>query len=121
MISLATQINHINTSQNTNTETTQTFHQSKSTYNTMMNLNLLLLSAAALFNGATAADTVDLRSAANYAILAQTGISSMPDSSVNGHIAVSPIAATAITGFSLTKASTDDFSTSMQVNNGGNA
>jgi hypothetical protein len=90
----------------------------------MMKFNLLLLSAAALFNGATALDNgrlVELGTAGDYAILAQTGISSVPDSSVNGHIAVSPIAATAITGFSLTKASTDDFSTSTQVNNGGKA
>jgi hypothetical protein len=90
----------------------------------MMKLNLLLLSGAALFNSATALDNgraVELGSAGDYAILAKTGISSVPDSSINGHIAVSPIAATAITGFSLTKASSDDFSTSTQVNNEGKA
>jgi hypothetical protein len=103
------------TSQNINTETTQTFHPSKSTYNTMMNLNLLLLSAAALFNGATAAETVELGGAADYAILAQTGISSVPDSSVTGHIAVSPIEATAITGFGLIMDSSGVFSTASQV------
>ncbi len=84
----------------------------------MMKLNLLLLTAAALFNSAAALDdgrAVELGSAGDYAILAKTGISSVPASSINGHIAVSPIAATAITGFSLTKESTDDWSTSTQV------
>jgi hypothetical protein len=81
----------------------------------MMNLNLLLLSVAALFNAASAADKVDLGSAINYAILAQTGISSVPASDITGSIAVSPYAATAITGFGLTKAAEDDFSTSTQV------
>jgi hypothetical protein len=79
-------------------QTTQTFHQSKFT----MKLNLLLLSAAALINAATAADvvlTVNLRSAGDYTILAKTGISTVPQSSITGNIAVSPIAAEAVTGF----------------------
>jgi hypothetical protein len=81
----------------------------------MMKLNLLLLSAAAaLFNGATAADTVNLRSAGDYAILTKTGISSVPASAITGNIAVSPIAATAITGFSLTQVTGQDWSTSPQ-------
>jgi hypothetical protein len=63
----------------------------------MMKFNFLLLSAAALFNGATAAETV------NFAVpettsLQETGISTVPDSSVTGHIAISPIEAAAITG-----------------------
>jgi ABC-type Na+ efflux pump permease subunit len=65
----------------------------------------LLLSSAALFNAATADDTptietisgVNLRAAGNYAILAKSGISTVPDSSVTIHIAVSPIEAAAIT------------------------
>jgi hypothetical protein len=80
----------------------------------MMKFNFLLLSAAALFNGATATETVDLKSAANYAILTKTGISSVPDSSITGNIAVSPIAATAITGFSLTQTAGEDWSKSTQ-------
>jgi hypothetical protein len=74
-----------------------TFHPSKST----MKLNLLLLSAAALVNAATAAETVNLGKAGDYTILAKTGISTVPQSSITGNIAVSPIDSTAITGFSL--------------------
>jgi hypothetical protein len=68
-----------------------------------MKLNLLLLSAAALFNAATvdAEPTVNLGTAEEYTILAKTGISTVPDSIITGDIAVSPIAAGAITGFAL--------------------
>jgi len=58
---------------------------------------------------------VNLRSAANYAILAKTGVSTVPPSVITGSIAVSPIAATGLTGFSLTVDSTGQFSTSAQV------
>jgi hypothetical protein len=88
----------------------------------MMKLNLLLLSAAALFNAATADEAldngraVDLGSAANYAILANSGISSVPASDITGDIAVSPsVTSTAITGFTLMKDVDDDFSTSTQL------
>jgi hypothetical protein len=83
----------------------------------MMKFNFLLLSAAALLNCATAIDpfaAVDLGSAINYAILSTKGISTVPTSSITGDIAVSPIAATAMTGFSLTKTAGDSFSTSTQ-------
>jgi len=58
---------------------------------------------------------VNLRTAANFAILAETGISTVPPSVITGAIAVSPIAANAITGFSLTLDSTGQFATSGQV------
>ncbi|KAJ7625175.1 antifreeze protein, partial [Mycena rosella] len=58
---------------------------------------------------------VNLRTAANYAILAQTGVSTLPPSVITGAVAVSPIAANAITGFSLILDSTGQFSTSTQV------
>jgi hypothetical protein len=48
------------------------------------------------------------------------GISTVPDSVVTGSIAVSPIAANAITGFSLTSDSSGEFSTSDQVVADGN-
>jgi hypothetical protein len=51
----------------------------------------------------------------DYAILAEAGISTVPSSTINGNIGVSPIAATAITGFALTADSTTQFSTSTQV------
>jgi hypothetical protein len=56
--------------------------------------------------------------AKDYAILAKTGISTLPYpivSSVTGNLGVSPIAATAVTGFDLTADSTTLFSTSTQV------
>ncbi|CAE8729154.1 unnamed protein product, partial [Polarella glacialis] len=49
------------------------------------------------------------------AILSKAGISTEPTSAVTGNIGVSPIAATAITGFSLTADSTNEFATSTQV------
>lgn len=58
---------------------------------------------------------VDLGTAANYTILAKSGISSVPASVITGNIGVSPIAATAITGFSLTADATNVFATSTQV------
>ncbi|KAJ7167428.1 antifreeze protein [Mycena crocata] len=58
---------------------------------------------------------VNLRTAANYAILAQSGVSTVPPSVITGSVAVSPIAANALTGFSLTLDSTRQFSTSGQV------
>jgi hypothetical protein len=58
---------------------------------------------------------VNLASAINYVILAKSGISTVPTSAVTGSIAVSPQAATYITGFSLTADPTNVFSTSTQV------
>lgn len=58
---------------------------------------------------------VNLGTAGNYAILAKTGISSVPNSVVTGNIGVSPIDATAITGFSLTMDATNEFSISSQI------
>jgi hypothetical protein len=60
-------------------------------------------------------DAVYLGTAVKYAILTKTGISTVPDSAITGNIAVSPIAATAITGFSLTLASDAQSSTSAQL------
>ncbi len=58
---------------------------------------------------------VNLGTAGNYAILAQTQISTVPASAITGNIAVSPAAATFITGFSLTLDGTGTFSTSPQI------
>eukprot|EP00571_Detonula_confervacea_P005787 CAMPEP_0172327710 /NCGR_PEP_ID=MMETSP1058-20130122/59974_1 /TAXON_ID=83371 /ORGANISM="Detonula confervacea, Strain CCMP 353" /LENGTH=298 /DNA_ID=CAMNT_0013044793 /DNA_START=18 /DNA_END=913 /DNA_ORIENTATION=+ len=59
--------------------------------------------------------TVTLGTAGNYAILTKSGISTVPDSVITGDIAVSPIAATAMTGFSLTSTDVGKASTSAQV------
>ncbi|KAJ7167429.1 antifreeze protein [Mycena crocata] len=58
---------------------------------------------------------VNLRTAGNYAVLAKTGVSTVPPSVITGSVAISPIAANALTGFSLTLDSTGQFSTSGQV------
>ena len=53
--------------------------------------------------------------AANFAILAKTGITTVPYSVVTGDIGVSPISFTSMTGFALSADSTGTFSTSTQV------
>ena len=58
---------------------------------------------------------VNLGAAGTFAILAKSGISSVPNSVVTGDIGVSPIGSTAITGFSLIKDATNVFATSTQV------
>ncbi len=58
---------------------------------------------------------VNLRTSGSYAILAKSGISTVPPSAITGDIAVSPIESSAITGFSLTIDSSGQFSTSSQI------
>jgi hypothetical protein len=59
--------------------------------------------------------TVDLGTAANYVILAETGISTTGTTKITGDIAVSPIDRTAITGFSETLSADGTFATSSLV------
>lgn len=54
-------------------------------------------------------------SSESYVILSKTGISNVTGSNITGHIAVSPAAATYITGFSLSADPTNVFSTSSSV------
>jgi hypothetical protein len=58
---------------------------------------------------------VDLGAAGDFAILAKSGISTVPASAITGDIGISPAAATFITGFSLTADPTNVFSSSPQV------
>ncbi len=58
---------------------------------------------------------VNLGTAANYVILAKSGISTVPPSAVTGDIGVSPIDSTAITGFSLIHTAGTAFATSSQI------
>ncbi len=62
------------------------------------------------------ASAVDLGTAGNFAILAKSGISATGVTTINGNIGVSPIDATAITGFGLIMDSSNQFSTSSLVN-----
>ncbi|HEY5584599.1 MAG TPA: ice-binding family protein [Ruminiclostridium sp.] len=61
------------------------------------------------------ANSVNLGMADDFVILAKTGISSVPNSIITGNIGVSPIDATALTGFSLTADATNQFSVSSQI------
>ena len=58
---------------------------------------------------------VVLGTAGDFTILAKTAITNVPTSEIAGSIGVSPVAATAITGFALIMDSTNQFSTSSQV------
>lgn len=62
-----------------------------------------------------ASEGVELGMAGDFAILAKSGVSTVPTSAVTGDVGLSPAAATFITGFSLTMSPTDDFATSTQV------
>jgi hypothetical protein len=58
---------------------------------------------------------VNLATSGGFVILAKSGISTVSPSVITGNIAVSPLAATYITGFSLIADGTNVFSTSSQV------
>ena len=58
---------------------------------------------------------VNLGAAGDFAILAKSGISTVPQSAVTGNIGVSPIARGGITGFSETMDVSNTFATSTQV------
>jgi hypothetical protein len=58
---------------------------------------------------------VDLATASQYVIFAETGISTGTPSTITGNLGIYPAAATAITGFSLTLPTGGAFSTSSQV------
>jgi hypothetical protein len=58
---------------------------------------------------------VNLGTAGDYVILSKSGVSTVPPSVITGNLGVSPIAATAVTGFSLIASPTNVFSSSAQV------
>jgi len=51
--------------------------------------------------------TVNLQSAGNFAVLTKTGVSTVPTSVITGNVGVYPITFAAMTGFSITRPSTD--------------
>ena len=65
--------------------------------------------------GYPVAATVNLGVAGSFAILAKSGISTVPASVITGDLGISPAAATFVTGFSLIADATNTFSTSPQV------
>jgi len=60
-------------------------------------------------------EEIDLKTAAHYTILAETGISAAGITAIAGDIGVSPIAATAITGFGLAADPSNQFAASTYV------
>jgi hypothetical protein len=76
---------------------------------------IVALGAIAGVSAAGPTPVVNLGTAGTYAILSKAGISTVPTSVITGNIAVSPIAATAITGFSLVLDSPNVSATSTQV------
>jgi hypothetical protein len=62
-----------------------------------------------------AGQPVNLGTAGGFAILAMSGISTVPTSAITGNLGISPAAATAVTGFALTLDASNLFSTSTQV------
>jgi len=59
---------------------------------------------------------VNLGTAGDFAILAKSGVSTVPNSVITGDIGVSPISQSAMTGFSLVSYAEGTFTTSTQVN-----
>ncbi len=66
-------------------------------------------------SGGSPGSAVGLGTAGQYAILAKSGISTVPTSAITGDLGLGPAAATYLTGFSQTMDSTNVFSTSPQV------
>lgn len=58
---------------------------------------------------------VNLGTAGGFAILAKSGIDTIPQSVITGHVGVSPIDSTALTGFTLTLDGSGTFATSAQI------
>ncbi|KAJ7018704.1 hypothetical protein C8F04DRAFT_364793 [Mycena alexandri] len=79
------------------------------------NLAVFVLFALVGFTVAAGPAPVLLGTAANFAILAKTGVSSVPNSAVTGNVGVSPATITSVTGFSLVQDVSKQFWTSTQV------
>lgn len=65
--------------------------------------------------GAHGPAPINLESSENFVILAKTGVTNVPTSSITGNIGISPAAASFITGFSLNLDPGSSFATSSQV------
>ncbi len=78
---------------------------------------MAILSGLLFATSATAAGPtpVNLRTAGSFVILTETGVTTTGTTTVVGNMGVSPIAATAMTGFGLIADSTNTFSTSSLV------
>ncbi|KAL8291252.1 hypothetical protein RQP46_002230 [Phenoliferia psychrophenolica] len=77
-------------------------------------LSLSLLCLASLTSAAGPAP-VNLGTAGNYVIIANSGISTVPQSAITGDLGASPVAKTYFTGFSQTRSTDGTYQTSDQV------
>lgn len=84
-------------------------------FSVALTVAVIFLVTAAIIPGVMAASAVDLGSAGNFAILTKSGISTTGTTQITGNIGVSPIAATAITGFGLVMDPSNQFSKSSLV------
>jgi hypothetical protein len=76
---------------------------------------VLTLGTGQMAQAASVQTPINLGAAGSFVILTKSGITNVPTSAIFGNMGVSPIAATAITGFSLVANRTNTFSTSSQV------
>jgi len=81
----------------------------------MKNIQHVFTATLMVLAVASAAQSPNLGSSANYAILAQSTITSTGATSVKGNVGVSPAASPTITGFTLTLSSDGTYSTSPLV------
>jgi hypothetical protein len=78
-------------------------------------LAITLAFAGQAVGAASPQAALNLGKASTFVILSKSGITNVPASKITGDLGVSPIAATAITGFALVADKTNTFSTSTQV------
>jgi hypothetical protein len=76
---------------------------------------VLTMGSGQMVRAASLQSAVNLGMAAPFAILTKSGVTNVPTSSITGNLGVSPIAASAITGFALVADKTNTFSRSAQV------
>lgn len=98
--------------------TKSTYHPLKTTFRLLLLATLVIaltLTTGQMAKAATILAPVNLGAAAPFVILTKSGITNVPTSHIVGNLGVSPIASTAITGFSLIADRTNTFSRSSQV------
>lgn len=83
--------------------------------NVLMDADKNITANFSIIPPAACTPAVDLGTAGNYAILAESGISTTGTTSVTGNMGISPAAATFITGFGLSYVAGSTFSTSSLV------
>lgn len=78
-------------------------------------MNFYIISLLGLGSSYAKALSVNLGTSAKYTILSKAGVTNVPGSRIVGNLATSPIAAGALTGFSLVADASNVFSTSAEV------